>query len=237
MFQKQWDFLSKSFELGKLPHALLFFGQEKIGKKDFALKFINSVLKENPGHPDFIFLDSQKEIQIAEIRNLIEKLSFKPYSSPQKFALINNVHLMGKEAQNCFLKFLEEPTDKTHIILITQYPDILLPTILSRVQKIRFYPSKGFKIEQDEKIISELLRISKSDLADRFKFAKDLSESDPSQVLDSWLRYFREELISENYSSKNKTSAIIKEIQKTKLLLSTTNANSRLALEILLMKI
>jgi len=222
--------------MNRLPHALLFFGQKKIGKKDFALNFAESVLNEKPGHPDFILLDSEKEIQIKEIRDIMGKLSFKPYSRPFKFAVINNVHLMNKEAQNCFLKFLEEPTDKTFLILITEYPYLLLPTILSRVQRIRFYPPKGFKAEQDEDSVQNLSKAVKSDLADRLKLAKDLSEGDVLPVLDSWLAHFRDDLVQGDFSSKNKASGIIKEIEKTKLLLSTTNANARLALEILLMK-
>ena len=244
MYQKQWDFLIRSFGAGRLPHALLFFGPKNIGKKDFAVKFASHFLKENPGHPDFILIDTKKEIPISQIRDLIEKLSFKPYSAFSKFALINNVHLMDKEAQNCFLKFLEEPKDKTFLILITEYPNLLLPTILSRTQKIRFYPAKGFKTEENKEEIANLLKIEKSDLAEKFKTAKEMveQEKDLNQLLDVWLGYFQKMLVSglagkENSYSLAKINKIIKEIQATKILLSTTNVNVRLALEVLLMKI
>jgi len=239
MFEKQRDFLNKSFELGRLPHALLFFGQENIGKKDFAVSFIKSIIgqdaKENV-HPDFILLDSKEEIKIADIRNLIQKLSFKPYSAPCKFALVNNVHLMGKESQNCFLKFLEEPTDKTYLILTTAYPYLLLPTVISRVQKIRFYSKSNIK--ENEELVSNFIKMEKSDLTSRFNFAKSLAEKDAIESLDAWTKYLRKEMISfvDDQESK-KLSFVIKEIEKTKFLLSTTNVSPRLALEILLMKI
>ena len=141
MFEKQRDFLKRAAELDRLPHALLFWGQENIGKKDFTIDFVKSIIgqdiKENI-HPDFILLDSKEEIKIGEIRGLIEKLCFKPYSAPFKFAVINKAHLMSKDSQNCFLKFLEEPTDKTHLILVTAFPYLLLPTIISFRCRLRF---------------------------------------------------------------------------------------------------
>ncbi|MBU2634891.1 DNA polymerase III subunit delta', partial [Patescibacteria group bacterium] len=143
--QKQWQFLKKSAELGRLPHALLFYGQEGLGKKALAIEFSKFLIKKT-SPPDFILIEPQgKEIQIAQIRSLIQGLSFKPYLADFKIAVINKAHLMSQESQNCFLKFLEEPTDKTYLILITEYPAMLLPTILSRVQKLRFFPAKGFK--------------------------------------------------------------------------------------------
>jgi replication-associated recombination protein RarA len=244
--QKQKDFLKKSLELGKLPHALLFYGQEKLGKKDVAREFakilVNNDLETNP---DFILIDS-KEIKIAEIRELIKKLYFKPYMAEYKVAIINNAHLMNKEAQNCFLKFLEEPADKTILILVTAYPDTLLATILSRVQKIRFYPSKDFKIDYNKEFIEDIIKLKDSDLAYRFLYAKDKAEIDLKELLDAWLSYFRIIMVSkmkgekvDNFESYSliKIKNIISQIQLTKVLLASTNVSSKLALEILLMKV
>lgn len=246
--QNQWNFLVKSAELGKLPHALLFFGQEHLGKKTFAIEFAKFFIGkeiEKGTNPDFILVEPiGKEIQISQIRSLIERLSFKPYSADFKIAVIDNAHLMTQEAQNCFLKFLEEPKAKTLLILITEYPFLLLPTILSRTQKIRFYSSQ--KKEISPQFSSDLDKIVQSDLAGRFQYAKDLAEQNLEEVLDNWLRYFRKILVSrlmgknlEEFGgySLSKLKDIIRQIQSTKFLLSTTNINSRLALEILLMKL
>jgi DNA polymerase-3 subunit delta' len=244
--QKQWEFLKKSAELGKLPHALLFYGQEGLGKKALAIEFSKLLIgKISP--PDFILIESEgKEIQIAQIRELIGKLSFKPYLADFKIAVLNNAHLMTKEAQNCFLKFLEEPKGRTILILITAYPSLLLPTITSRVQKVRFFPTKSFEVKNKEEFISDLIKISESDLVSRFQYAKNISTENLKEILDTWLRYFRRififRLIGRETKDFNrypltKLKDIIRYIQSTKFLISTTNTNPRLALEILLMKL
>jgi len=244
--QKQWQFLKKSAELGRLPHALLFYGQKGLGKKALAIEFSKFLIgKTSP--PDFILIEPEdKEIQIAQIRNLIQGLSLKPYISDFKIAVINKAHLMTQESQNCFLKFLEEPTDKTYLILITEYPAMLLPTIISRVQKLRFFPAKDFRIEDNKDLISDLIKMSESDLAFRFQYAKNLPTENLKETLDTWLRYFRKIFINrlsgqetKDFSrySLSKLKDIIRHIQSTKFLISTTNTNPRLALEILLIEL
>jgi DNA polymerase III delta prime subunit len=232
MYEKQWDILKKSAERGSLPHALLFSGQKGIGKKDFALKLSESLTGPFKNNPDFILLEAEKgEIKIAQIKELIQKLSFKPYSSNFKVAIVDNAHSMNKESQNCFLKFLEEPTEKTHLILITAFPFLLLDTILSRIQKIRFYNKEVCSEAEDAKI-------ENLSMAEKFKLAKEMSELNVEETLDSWVKYFRQKmlsLISEKESKK--IASLIKEIEQTKRLLSTTNTNKRLALEILLMNL
>lgn len=109
-------------------------------------------------HPDFFLVEPQKptsakalvgkrEIKISQIRELSWKLSLHSSISPFKAALINEAHSLNSEAQNCFLKTLEEPKGKTILILITEYPETLFPTILSRIQKIRFFPVPKSEIE------------------------------------------------------------------------------------------
>jgi len=244
--QKQWEFLKKSAELGRLPHALLFYGQKGLGKKALAIEFSKFLVKEI-GPPDFNLIEPEgKEIQIKQIRSLMQGFSFKPYLADFKIAVINKAHLMTQESQNCFLKFLEEPTDKTYLILITEYPAMLLPTIISRVQKLRFFPAKNFKIEDDKDLISNLIKISESDLASRFQYAKNISLENLKETLDTWLRYFRKIFINRltgqktedfNQYSLFKLKDIIRQIQSTNYLISTTNLNHRLALEILLIEL
>ena len=149
--QKQWQFLRKSLELGKLSHAYLFSGETQLGKKNLALEFAKLINGENFdfGHPDLILIEPYegREIQIIQIRELIQKLSLKPYSAFLKVAMIDQAHLMNSEAQNCFLKTLEEPKGNTILILITEAPETLFPTIRSRCEIIKFYPVKISEIE------------------------------------------------------------------------------------------
>jgi len=281
--EKQWQFLKKSAELGKLSHAYLFSGQEKLGKKTIAIEFVKLFLGENfqkKSHPDFVLVEPiGREIQISQIRALCWKISLKPSISQIKAAIIDQAHSMNEEAQNCFLKTLEEPKGKTLLILITNQPEFLFPTILSRCQLIKFYPVKRIeienylknqgisesevkeitdissgmpgvaidfisnpqKLESYQKAIKELTEIPNLSLAGRFQCAKELSQGgNLREILEIWLSYFRNVLLK-NCSSPGDEHKIIKlrdilnQIQNTNFLLSTTNVNPRLALEILML--
>ncbi len=170
--QKQWQFLRKSAEIGRTSHALLFVGQAQLGKKTLAIEFVESLFNENiqgKQHPDFIFVEPQKgKIQISQIREFIRRLSFKPLIAPFKAAIIDQAHCMNQEAQNCLLKTLEEPKGKAILILITEYPEMLFPTILSRCEVIKFYPVREIEIKKylenqgisQKEWIEELIRFS-----------------------------------------------------------------------------
>ena len=85
---------------------------------------------------EFIFLDSPNTIGIDEIRDLQKKLSLKPYGPGPKIAIINNAQNLTTEAQNAFLKTLEESPKNSQIILSAPTSEVLLPTVVSRCQII-----------------------------------------------------------------------------------------------------
>jgi len=303
--EKQWQFLKQSAELDKLSHAYLFSGQEKLGKKTLALEFIKLLDCQNgkvrpcqtchscqdiqkKQHPDLAIVEPiNKEIQISQIRDLSWKLALKPFLASFKAAIIDQAHLMNQEAQSAFLKILEEPKGQTLLILISEYPEALLPTILSRTERLKFYlvsfseienylKSEGLsesltrelaqlsfgrpgiavnflldpqKLENQNQKIKEILKISSSDLSSRFQYARDLSRNPQNikEILDIWLRHFRDTLLAktgskkipsqfENYSI-TKLKNILRLIQSLNYLLSTTNVNPRLALEILMLEL
>jgi DNA polymerase-3 subunit delta' len=105
-------------------------------------------LKDSPqNHPDFFYLSPIKDqIQIDQIRELNYQLCLKPMKSNFKVAIIDSAEEMTLEAQNCFLKTLEEPKGNSVIILIAENEKMLLPTIVSRCQKIKFFPIEKEKI-------------------------------------------------------------------------------------------
>ncbi len=299
--QRQWNYLKKIIDSKKIPHALIFSGESKLGKKTLAFEFIKLLFGKDAKylqrHPDFFLVEpAENEIQIAQIRELIWKLSLKASLAPIKAAIIDQAHLMNEEAQNCFLKTLEEPKGDTVLILITEYPEFLFPTILSRCENLKFYPVKNTEVEnylksQDikgEKIKEimgaaegkpglaidfflnpqklegriqrkkELQKLLKSHLSYRFQYAKEISkEADLKEILDIWLSYFRDNLLSQlalrKPESLNKLTLqrdsglmlsrvealknIIRKIQNTYFLISTTNINSRLAIDLLMLEI
>jgi DNA polymerase-3 subunit delta' len=154
---------------GKLPHALLFTGDEGIGKKTTALAFamacncrtLKAALPDAPPlaavdacgtcvpckkiaggrHPDLIHVaPAPTVIKIARIRELLQTLALKPNEADRRLVLISDAHTMNPEAANALLKVLEEPPRRTLLVLTAPQPGDLLPTVASRCRHIRFAP-------------------------------------------------------------------------------------------------
>ncbi|RLC34240.1 MAG: hypothetical protein DRZ76_03040 [Candidatus Nealsonbacteria bacterium] len=240
-YPKQWQFLKKMAELGRIPSALLFSGQDPESIKSLALDFISLVNGEKvkEGHPDLYIVgpDEGGEIKISQIRELHAKLSLKSYSAPFKSIIINKAHTLNREAQSAFLKLLEEPKGSTIFILITEYPDFLLPTVISRVEHFKFPSRLPALTDFQKKMILEMQRIKKADLAARFQYARKLSENPENlrEILEAWLRCLRGDLLAGKQDRKS--VKVVKTLQTVNFLLSTTNVNPRLALEVLMMEL
>lgn len=186
--QKQWEFLRNKFEKKSLSHAYLFSGQEGIGKKLFAEKFtefvgckfpdLKIILKKEAAQQGEPRQGRDKtEISIAQIREVQNFLSYKSYNGGYKAVIVDDAHLMNLEAQNCFLKTLEEPKGETLLFLISSKPDLLLPTIFSRCQQMKFFrpkklPENKEKTDREKEILKELLPILNASLAEKFKYVK-----------------------------------------------------------------
>lgn len=276
--EKQLKFLKQSAEKDRLSHAYLFSGPEKVGKKAVALELASQL---HCSFPDLILMEPNPEsgeIEIGQVRDLIWKLSLKPYAAPLKVAIINLAQTMNQESQNCFLKTLEEPKKDTLLILISEYPKSLLPTILSRCQIINFQPlpkkeieefllEKGLdlkiakeislislgrpgraidfldsqKLDEFKKSIKEAAGLAGADFAVRFQYAKEIAQKENlKEILATWLFYFRNLLLEKYPSSASDTLHwlnVLKKIQETNFLISNTNVNARLALEILMLEL
>lgn len=102
------------------------------------------IIKLNPSintlsHPDIKTVRPEgKSIGIKECRELISWAQLKPYQHDEKVAFVLEAHRLTNEAQNSLLKLLEEPPQKTHLIMLTNRTQSLLPTIISRCQIIRW---------------------------------------------------------------------------------------------------
>jgi hypothetical protein len=90
----------------------------------------------NVSWEDTLQLDTDLKI-IEEVRGVIHFLSTKPYNSEYKLVIINDVEKMKIETANTLLKTLEEPPDFARIILTTENVQKIIPTILSRCNKLR----------------------------------------------------------------------------------------------------
>ena len=103
-----------------------------------------SCMKIDKGsHPDVFTVIPEGDggqITVSAIRQLEESLSYKPFEGEWKIAIIDNADRLNRSAANAFLKCLEEPSQKSILILISSRPDTMLATIRSRCQKINFTP-------------------------------------------------------------------------------------------------
>ncbi len=145
----QWEYLMGAIKQGKMSHSFVFSGQKGLGKKELALVLLK-VLNGNQElkAPDLIEVEPQKGfISIEQIENLQKELALTPFQANFKAVLINQADKMNKDAQNRLLKTLEDPVQKTIFILLTSKKDVLLKTILSRCQEIKFFPLSFEKME------------------------------------------------------------------------------------------
>jgi DNA polymerase III subunit delta' len=117
-------------------------------------EYINN--KINTPWKEFLF-SGNVEIRINSIRMLEHRINLSPNEANYKICIIENADMMNNNTSNAFLKTLEEPPEDTIIILTSSNPNALLPTILSRCQKIPFQPihKKYIEKELEEKLFIE----------------------------------------------------------------------------------
>lgn len=84
------------------------------------------------------FGSKARSIGIDIIRKVIEAVSKHPFEGRRNVVVVFEAHLMTTEAQNAFLKLLEEPPPSAILVLVTEFPDKLLDTVLSRCRRLRF---------------------------------------------------------------------------------------------------
>ena len=118
-----------------IPHALLFVGSRGTGKTTVARIFAREV---GAKEIDIYEIDAASNRGIDDIRELRESVMTLPYESPYKVYIIDEVHMLTKEAFNALLKTLEEPPAHVIFILATTEREKLLDTITSRCQVFEF---------------------------------------------------------------------------------------------------
>ncbi|MBN1282607.1 MAG: DNA polymerase III subunit delta' [Proteobacteria bacterium] len=165
--KRQIEELRRSLESARLPNAYVFAGPAGVGKRLAADAFAAALLcPEAPSrghdacgeclscrklasgnHPDFFLLEPEESergavtsIKTDPVRELMQRLIFKPLEAQAKVAIIDGADRLMPQAANSLLKTLEEPPERTHFILVTPLPHRLLPTIRSRCRLVAFSP-------------------------------------------------------------------------------------------------
>lgn len=142
-----------------ITNGYIFSGPEGCGKKLLAYIFAmalncsgeashrpcgscSSCIRTSSGnHPNLeIVKPTGQSIKIKQIRQIISDAAKKPFESGHKIIIIENAEKMTTDAQDAFLKTLEEPPENTVFLLLAENLNILLPTIVSRCQIYQFKP-------------------------------------------------------------------------------------------------
>ena len=176
--------LQRMLESGRLPGALLFSGEEGIGKKLFALEVARALNCRTPcgvqgcgecsackriakfnypqsddsedwkniiwtDHGDVGMVVAPKRLLLVDqMRQIEREANFRPFEGRARVFLIDDADKLNEPSANALLKILEEPPPTAHLILLTARPAMLLPTIRSRCQVIRFSPLTSEEIKE-----------------------------------------------------------------------------------------
>ena len=177
--------LSSAIELNKVSHAYLFTGSRGTGKTSSARIFAKSLNCEKGPTPspcgvcasctditagravDVIEIDAASNRSVEHARNILEKVQFAPVAGKYKVYIIDEVHMLSKEAFNTLLKTLEEPPKNLVFILATTETHKVLETIVSRCQRFDF---KRIKTELIVGLLQEISKIENININDEALF-------------------------------------------------------------------
>jgi len=216
----QWRVLQEMSQEKRVPHAMIFFGQDSLGKKRVALEFIKFLncqdkdssqnclfckLIEKNQHPDFSLIVPKEpacEIHISQIRDLQKNLNLRPQMSSFKSVIIDDAETLNWQAQNCLLKTLEEPSAGSLLILITSKIEKLFETIRSRCQILKFYPVSFKDVVESQ---NEILKNEKfnPELEKIFLF----SRGEPGKIINFLKTPQKFSLLFENFQQTKKLLA------------------------------
>ncbi|SMO81943.1 DNA polymerase III subunit gamma/tau [Fodinibius sediminis] len=138
--------LKNAIKQNRLAHAYMFCGPRGVGKTSMArvlARTVNQIDRQVDGESlnktlNVVEIDAASNNSVDDIRDLRERVRIPPQNGRYKVYIIDEVHMLSKQAFNALLKTLEEPPDHIIFIFATTEPHKVLPTILSRVQRFDF---------------------------------------------------------------------------------------------------
>jgi len=181
--QRVKDLLKRMLESRRVPGALLFSGEEGVGKKLFAVEVAKALNCRTPkgveacdqcpaclriakfnypqsdksedweqiirtDHADVgMVVAPRRVLKVEQMRAIEREANYRPFEGKARVLLVDDAEKLNDSSANALLKILEEPPRTSHIVLITARPAILLSTIRSRCQVIRFSPLTVAEIE------------------------------------------------------------------------------------------
>ncbi len=254
--------LNKELSSPEPAGVYLFVGPEQTNKKKTALAFAcaltegrREVKLEKVVFSENVFLlSAEKEkseqgavksenLGVEEVKSVLKSLAFSSRQKPRAL-VIDQADNLTIQAQNALLKILEEPPEGASIILLTDRPGALLPTVRSRLQVVRFRFS-----DTDEPTVDSLPKrlrfcltsaenIDRLSLAEKISLAEKLSAlegGELAQVLRFWTEFWRKDIYHSDIKRVRRGARYAEAVAETQLLWRQSNVNLRLLLEDLLL--
>ncbi len=161
--------LRNAINKGAISHAYLLTGPKGVGKTSVARILAHEIngipYSDESAHLDIIEIDAASNRKIDEIRDLRDKVHIAPTSSKYKVYIIDEVHMLTREAFNALLKTLEEPPAHVVFILATTESHKVPETIISRTQRFSFKPIGAEAVTAHLKTIAKSEKIQIEDEA------------------------------------------------------------------------
>lgn len=155
LYAEAWEGICKGHSSGRLAHAYVIVGSPRGSGLHFAESFLKLLLCESAEKPcnecvpcrqveshkhvDTLWIEPQsksRQILAEDVRGLIRRMEQTSFEGGWKAGVILSADCMNTSSENALLKTLEEPPPKSILLLVTDSPQSLLPTILSRCQRI-----------------------------------------------------------------------------------------------------
>ena len=233
-----------------LKGSILLFGGNAASRREKCTQILKAVELTNvEKNPDVLLLEiveGKKTIGIDQVRTALKYLSEKPFQNKYKAVVVEQAQKLTTDAQNALLKVLEEPPSYASIILCTRTEEELLPTVVSRCQKVRVDSRNtqatlgGVGERAERNTINSVLSMT---LGERLSWAETQSKEEKDDILkllESWVHEERESMVDvagTHAAEAEQKRLNIESILEIKTDLEKTNVNLRLALEFLVLSL
>jgi DNA polymerase III delta prime subunit len=190
-----------------LSHAYALIGPNSTARENLLEEFLKEFVPMNKEeHPDVLQILPEKEvITIDTVRKARSWLSMTPISSTKKVLIVDGVGKMNTQAQNAFLKILEEPSKNSYIFLLIGHKDQVLQTIYSRIVPLYCISKKIDADDTEDSLMQELIEISNVNERMRLWMQANIEKSE----IRSWIEQSVPALRNHVISTKTKNSAIV----------------------------
>ena len=196
-----FSLISRAIDTGRAAHGYLVVGDLKGGCDVLADRILKKLFPDataqidSKSHPDVAYLDPEGAKRIIKVESMreriVEPMSLAAFSGGWKVGVIVGADRMEAPSANAFLKSLEEPTPKTLYLMLTDQPDAILSTIVSRSQRIDLPLSEGLLDDEDAEEVGEAFAAKDAtSLAAKLADLKD-GAADDSDVQLMRKRFYR----------------------------------------------